>query len=71
MADHTELTGTAVTDVMSHPVCAMRGDVTLVQALGCPIGMVTGGDLIGLMAQVIPGPPIARVRDRAREGRPA
>lgn len=154
MSDHTELTGTAVTDVMSHPVYTVRGDVTLVQALGamvatgrrhlavvdsedrclgvvgdravaaawaddpgvlehrrirqlldakpslvgadatvgdvarrmytdgvdavavidrhgCPIGMVTGGDLIGLMAQVIPAPPSARVRDRSREGRPA
>jgi CBS domain-containing protein len=150
MSDHPGLTGAAVTDVMSHPVFTVRGDVTLVQALGamvatgrrhlavvdsegrclgvvgdravaaawaddpgvlehrrtrqllddkpslvgadatvgdvarrmyadavdavavidrhgCPIGMVTGGDLIRLMAQAIPAPPIARLK----EGRPA
>src|SRR5689334_23344966 len=34
MSDHTELTGAAVTDVMSHPVYTVREDVTLVRALG-------------------------------------
>jgi CBS domain-containing protein len=143
MSDDTEMTATAVAEVMSHPVYAVSGDVTLVQALGgmiatgrrhlavvdaegrclgvvgdravaaawaddpavleyrrvrqlldarpsvvgedatisdvarrmytdavdavavidrrgCPIGMVTGEDLIALMARTIPAPPIAR-----------
>ncbi len=143
MSDHTEMTATAVTEVMSHPVYAVSWDVTLVQALGgmiatgrrhlavvdaeglclgvvgdravaaawaddpgvlerrrvrqlleakpslvgedatvgdvarrmytdavdavavidrqgCPIGMVTGGDLVALMARTVASPPIAR-----------